>query len=43
MMAGEPVRRAMEYSFELGMDALNFLQEMTKVLVDSAAQLMATA
>jgi HK97 family phage major capsid protein len=31
------------YSFEVGMDADNFLQELTAVLVDSADQLQATA
>jgi HK97 family phage major capsid protein len=31
------------YSYEVGMDAENFLGELTKVLVDSADQLMATA
>lgn len=31
------------YSFEVGMDAQNFLEELTKVLLDSADQLQATA
>jgi HK97 family phage major capsid protein len=31
------------YSFEVGMDALNFLDELAQVLVDSADNLMATA
>jgi HK97 family phage major capsid protein len=31
------------YSFEVGHDALNFQQELTKLLVDGADQLMATA
>ena len=31
------------YSYEVGMDAENFLQELTAVLVDSADQLQATA
>jgi HK97 family phage major capsid protein len=31
------------YSFEIGMDAANFLPELQKVLIDGADQLMATA
>lgn len=31
------------YSFEVGMDAVNFLNELQGVLLDAAAQLMATA
>lgn len=31
------------YSFEIGMDALGFLDQLTRVLVDSADNLMATA
>lgn len=31
------------YSFEVGMDAVNFLDELRKVMLDSADQLMATA
>ena len=31
------------FSFEIGMDARNFLQELQKLLVDAADQLMATA
>ena len=31
------------YSFEIGMDGLNFLQELQKLLIDAADQLQATA
>lgn len=43
---GVPVHRGdafIPFSFEVGMDALNFVAEMQRLLVDGADQLMATA